>query len=187
MRHVKRGGLYLRALGPSDSWSGSPDDTEFSKKSGGRWNPPGEFGALYLSGNADVALENGLRIVNSMIGPAATVEDFAEDAETMFEIQEFVVEESRFVDAVTKEGCEELTLPDNYETGEAYELTRKIGRTAHASGENGIACVSAVRNDGEELAIFDTHSKEIARMRGSRRTFARWRADQATAAKARRR
>ncbi|TAM61900.1 RES domain-containing protein [bacterium] len=175
LRHVKRGGSYLRALGPKKKWSGSPDDTAYSKISGGRWNPPGEFGVLYLSGSADVAYANGREILNGLLAPAATVDDLL-DPESLFEVQEFLVDESEFVDAVTKNGRAELALPARCGKGKRYALTRAIGRAAYKGGENGIASISAVQRDGEELAIFDSCASKIAHMRGARRTLRQWRA-----------
>ncbi len=171
---VRRGGSYLRALGPRSSWSGRPDDTSYSKSSGGRWNPKGEFGALYLSRGADVALANGIEIVNSMLAGVASVADLIADPRTMFEVQEFAVRTSAFVDAVTAKGCAALSLPAAPKKGVGYTKTRAIGKAAYAADENGIACVSAVKNHDEELAIFDSHSPTLATTRGARVTFAAW-------------
>lgn len=179
MRHVKRGGTYLRALGPSSLWPGSPDDTSFSKKRGGRWNPKGAFGALYLSGDADVARANGLAIVKSIIEPAASINDLI-DPNEYFEVQSFVVSTSEFVDAVTAAGRAALSLPANPRVGVGHTRAQAIGASAYAAGENGIACKSAAWNNGEELAIFDTHAPTLASMRGPRVTFATYLATRVT-------
>lgn len=174
MRHIKRGGIYLRSLGPRSLWPESPDNTSYSKRRGGRWNGPGEFGVLYLSRDADVAFANGLEIVKRIIAPAASLDDL-NDPESFFEVQEFMVEESRFVDAVTPKGRAELGLPEHARKGENYHATRAIGKRAYARDEHGIAAESAAYRDGEELAVFDSHVRDIAKMRGARQTFAQWR------------
>ncbi len=137
---------------------------------------------LYLSGDAEVAYANGLAIVKSIIEPVAMIEDL-NDPESYFEVQEFAVKRSDFVDAVTLEGRAELHLPERDVKGENYGQARAIGRTAYDDDENGIVSASAVHHSGEELAIFDLHVSELARMQGKRRTFAQWRADRSAATK----
>ncbi|MBV8709252.1 MAG: RES domain-containing protein, partial [Acidobacteriaceae bacterium] len=52
---VHRSGFYYRVVAPN--WV-NPADTSYSKRQGGRWNPPGEFGALYLNADVHVAAAN---------------------------------------------------------------------------------------------------------------------------------
>ncbi|MGH2997143.1 MAG: hypothetical protein ACRDM9_12585, partial [Gaiellaceae bacterium] len=51
-RTIRRGGPYNRLAEPS--WS-DPLDTSYSRRRGGRWNPPGSFGALYLNRDLRIA------------------------------------------------------------------------------------------------------------------------------------
>ena len=52
MRHVHRGGLYLRVADPS--WR-DPLSAEYARTRGGRWNAPEAFGIVYLNASRDVA------------------------------------------------------------------------------------------------------------------------------------
>jgi len=54
MRHLERGGTYLRVVDPA--WA-DPLDASFSRRAGGRWNPPG-FAALYLCRDLETARAN---------------------------------------------------------------------------------------------------------------------------------
>ena len=54
-RSVSRGGPYDRVAAPE--WI-DPADTAYSKQRGGRWNPVGELGALYLNATIQVAAAN---------------------------------------------------------------------------------------------------------------------------------
>lgn len=167
--HVKRGGTYYRGLGPMSAWSGTPDDTSYSKNSGGRWNPRGEFGALYLGASVEVAYANGLKILAEMLAPATTPDDV--DAPSIIEAQEFTIVESQSVDAVTDQGRAALKLTRDSAKGTGYDRTQAIAREAYANDENGIACVSAVEANGEELAIFDSHAGALAKIKGNRVKF----------------
>ena len=52
MRHLRRGGAYVRVADPS--WN-SPLDARYSRRLGGRWNAPGSFDVVYLNRSVDVA------------------------------------------------------------------------------------------------------------------------------------
>ena len=52
MRHVARGGRYLRLADPG--WR-DPLSGEHARRSGGRWNPPESFDVVYLNASPDVA------------------------------------------------------------------------------------------------------------------------------------
>ena len=172
MRHLKRGGRYYRGLGPTFLWSGRPDDTSFSKKYGGRWNPKGEFGALYLAADLETARANGIEIVKRLFGDAASIDDLA-DPESFFEVQAFEIVTSAFVDALTTAGRKSLKLPLKSRKGAGYEQTQAIARKAYVGAEPGIAYLSALLPNDEELAIFDSQVSEITRPIGKRLPFNR--------------
>jgi hypothetical protein len=175
-RHVVRHGRYYRVCDPR--WNDCMD-TSFSKAHGGRWNPRGEFGALYLCRTLAVAAANARQ-------------NFAFEIHTLLDLKpefrpavlELIIPsmpERAFVDAVTDAGLVAAGLPETYPFARNAKVThamcRKIGTAAYANAERGIACRSAAEAAesswlGEELALFD-RSVGIAR-RGRRRGFSDW-------------
>jgi RES domain-containing protein len=168
VKRVRRGGSYYRVCGPD--WN-DPSDTEYSKVEGGRWNPKGEFGALYLNGSVAVARENALRFLRENFGPDVMPEDI--DDAFLPALQEFAVEEAEFVDAVTRGGRAELGLPIEDATGLAHARCQAIARAAYRDGAKGVACETATAVAGEELVIFDRHSSLVT-MKGKRKRFRDW-------------
>jgi RES domain-containing protein len=71
-RTVRRGGSYNRLAEPS--WA-NPLDTSYSRQRGGRWNPPGSFGALYL--NRDLRMAR-LQVLHKLSGHPYGIEDLDE-------------------------------------------------------------------------------------------------------------
>ena len=162
MRHIEREGLHLRVCDPS--WA-DPLDTTFSKRHGGRWNAPGEFGVLYLNATVAVAAGNARRAYE---GEIATLFDLLPEQRP--DLQLVTVASMRVVDAVTDGGLRALRLPASYPVGASWAACRRIGARAHAAGEHGIACRSADATDrtnevveGEELAVFDTAMHFVTR------------------------
>jgi RES domain-containing protein len=155
MRHIARGGAYLRVADPL--WT-DPLDPRYARAAGGRWNPPGSFGVIYLNRSEEVARANVLRRLEGQpYGP----EDFAPGAGPL--LVEVVVGETTLVDAVSARGLRTLGLPASYPADPSgAEVSRSvcqpIGAEAWGSGEAGIACRSAALKAparGEELALFD--------------------------------
>src|SRR5918994_949577 len=68
-RTIRRGGSYNRLAEPS--WADLLD-TSHSLQYGGRWNPPGSFGVLYL--NRDLRMAR-LQVQHKLIGHPYGVED----------------------------------------------------------------------------------------------------------------
>lgn len=167
--HLKRGGTYYRVCDPS--WK-NPADTSFSRRDGGRWNPPGAFGALYLNADIAVAAANARRSLATAFGDAVTFADIRPERRP--DLQLFTVAASAFVDAITPDGIAALGLPTVYPDGCGHDACRTIARELYAAGEPGIAARSAALPRGEELAIFDTHASLARRQRSGRRTFAAW-------------
>jgi len=167
--HLERGGTYYRVCDPS--WR-DPADTSFSRRYGGRWNPPGAFGALYLNADIAVAAANARRSLASVFGDAVAFADIRPERRP--DLQLFTVTASPFVDAVTPKGIAALGLPGAYPAGCGHDACRTIARELHAAGESGIAARSGALAGGEELAIFDTHAALARRQRHGRRKFAAW-------------
>lgn len=173
---VARAGRYYRVGDPP--WDDCCD-TSFSKALGGRWNPPGAFGVLYLCRTLAVAAANARQ---NFAGEIHSLYDLKPEFRPV--VMEFAiggVPERTFVDAVTDEGLAAAGLPTTYPfSGKAkvsYAACRQVGNVSYATAERGIACRSAAEATagswlGEELALFD-RSTGIARS-GRRRAFADW-------------
>jgi len=166
---VPRGGRYYRLCKPE--WVDCRD-TSYSKAQGGRWNPPGVFGALYLNATLEVAAANAREWHRDR---AIKLFDVRPDRRPQLET--FHLLEQRFVDAVSDAGIAALRLPKRYPFGVGWEQCQPIGKRAHDSGFRGVACRSAAeaRPDswlGEELALFDSAPRP--RRTGRRRAFNDW-------------
>lgn len=154
MRHIRRGGEYLRVADPG--WS-DPLDGSHAGRAGGRWNPPRSFPVVYLCRGVPVARANVLRLLRGQpYGP----EDL--DPESAPVLVATGVAEASYVDVVTSRGCRSAGLPGSYPVdgrGRAVprERCQAIGLDAWHEGEPGIACRSAApgaSSRGEELAWF---------------------------------
>lgn len=168
MRRIIRGGRYYRVCDPS--WI-DPSDTDFSKSKGGRWNPPGEFGALYLNRSLNAALANAHRHVESLFGETATLYDFLPEA--LPDLQRYDVTERSFVDIVTPKGIESAKLSAEYPGNVTHDACQRIARGAYAANEAGVAAKSARASKEEELAIFDREVTALA-IKREREPFSVW-------------
>lgn len=132
-----------------------PVDPNHSRSIGGRWNPPGSFGVVYLCRDPATARANVFRLLAGLpYGP--------EDLAVGPDLVSVDVPEQRYVDAVTKRGLASLGLPGGYPTEPAgtpvpWRACQPIGLRAWERGELGIAARSAAPTappSGEELAHF---------------------------------
>ncbi len=169
MKAVTRGGHYYRVFKPG--W-GNPLDTKPSFEHGGRWNPSGEFGVLYLSQTLAVAAANARR---QHLGRAISLFDLKPERRP--HLLTVDVPRSLNLDVVTREGLSALKLPASYPWHIERERCHPIGKRAYAEHRlRGIAARSAaecMRTQwlGEELAWFDLSPRVIE---VERRSFARW-------------
>ena len=149
-----------------------PLDPSYSKLYGGRWTPPGEFGALYLCATIDVAAANARWQHRHR---AVKLFDLRPEARPSLVMVN--VPENRFLDAVTSEGISALRLPRVYPYGVTRERCWAVARRAHSQGVPGIACRSNAEATasswiGEELALFDD-ALPVRRV-GKIKPFAQW-------------
>jgi hypothetical protein len=171
MRHLERGGIYMRVVDPA--WA-DPLDASFSRRNGGRWNPPGAFAALYLCRDVETARANARRLLE---GQPFTFDDLL--PERLPGLVETDLPQARYVDAVSARGLASLDLPPTYPLDArgrvvGHRRCQTIGSAAWAAGEPGIACRSAAPgapSEGEELALFD---RGLRLRRGRRQRFERW-------------
>ena len=154
MRHIRRDGAYLRVA--DRDWD-DPLSGQYALRRGGRWNPPGSFGAVYLNASVPVARAQ----VRQKLEPRGIrPEDLESDQGPV--LVHTVVPPDDYVDVITDRGCTSLQLPKTHPVGEqerlvGHSVCQPIGQRAWKAGEPGIACRSAARSapaDGEELAFF---------------------------------
>lgn len=132
-------------------------DTSYSKRFGGRWNPPGQFGALYLNASIPVAIANARRALRLQFGDAVTFDDL-QDSERPHLLR-VRVKKHAFVDAITERGLVAIGLSAKYPDEVQRESCQAAGLRAYQAREAGIAARSAVLPAEEELAIFEDHLK----------------------------
>jgi RES domain-containing protein len=169
---VRRGGAYNRLAEPS--WT-DPLDTSYSKAGGGRWNPSGEFGALYL--NRDLRTAR-LQVDRKLAGQPFAVEDL--DPAEQHDLIEARVEGCEPLDCVTTTGLEMVGLPASYPLDArgrtvTHARCRNVGAAAFDAALVGVACRSAARHAteaDEELAIFDRDADLVHQT--ARRAFSDW-------------
>lgn len=171
-RRVRKSGSYFRAA--DQHWT-EPLDTNYSKKTGGRWNAPDRFGVLYL--NEDVETARGyIRHLHAdkPYGP----EDLARPP-ILVTVE---VLEDNYVDVESADGVQAVGLPANYpravpETDEivTHAVCQPIGQALYDAGELGIACRSAnsAEGEGSELAWFDQPGR-VAPAEQHRQNFDDW-------------
>lgn len=161
MRHLLRAGRYFRIADPR--WT-DPLDGSYAQRTGGRWNPPGSFPAVYLNRTIEVARANVRRFFNGL--PYGPEQFRAGEGPDLVSTD---VDEDRFVDIVTEAGCLAAGLPATYPlAADGSEVPhpdcQPIGRAAWDGGEPGVACRSAATPlppHGEELAWFERSRKAL--------------------------
>jgi RES domain-containing protein len=148
-----------------------PADTTYSKQRGGRWNPAGEFGALYLNATIQVAAANARA---QHAGRAIKLFDLLPEARP--ELVTFEVLMVDVVDACTPDGIAALGFAENFPYGVTWQPCQAIGREAHATAMAGVAArsnaeVTETAWVGEELALFEEFVVGSPR---ARRRFDEW-------------
>jgi hypothetical protein len=171
VRHLRRGGEYLRVADPD--WE-DPLDGGFAAIAGGRWNPPASFPVVYLCASVEVARAN---VHRKLSGQPYGPEDLNPATAPLLVATR--VREDRFVDAVSDAGCRSLGLPKTFPRDSrgrtiGHERCQSIGQAAWDAGEPGIAARSAAPGappKGEELAFF-SRRRRLRPTRGQR--FDQW-------------
>lgn len=157
MRHLERGGRYLRVADPD--WD-SPLSGKYARAAGGRWNPPGRFEVVYL--NADLQVARA-QVRHKLEPRGIRPEDLDPDRGPV--LIQTSVPTRPYVDAVSDRGLSSLGLPKSYpfERGKPIprEVCQPLGEQAWERGEPGVACRSRALapTPGEELAYFDLGEK----------------------------
>jgi hypothetical protein len=144
-----RKGRYYRVCDPL--WSDCCD-AAFAARHGGRWNAPNTFPVLYLNADIDTAKMNAQRVYE---GEAFGLYDLNPTMRPHLQLVE--VTACTPIDAVTDDGLTALGLPVTYPDKVGHSVCRPIGKRIQSAGHCGIACRSAARVGGEELALLDLH------------------------------
>jgi RES domain-containing protein len=165
---VSRSGTYWRVVDPD--WV-DPTDSSYSKTHGGRWNPPGEFGALYLNGSIRVAAANARARFEHR-----AVKLFDLTAEFRPQLVTFDLPPVELVDAASDEGIADLGLPPNFPYGVPWEPCQSIAREARETQLDGVTSRSNAEATptftvGEEVALFAS-GRVLKPL--ERRSFADW-------------
>lgn len=128
MRHLERGGRYLRVADPG--WD-DPLSPFYSQQRSGRWNPPGEFGAIYLNSTRTLARDQ----VRFKLEPRGIrPEDL--DLDSSPDLVHTDVPRQHYVDAVTDEGLAAIGLPPTYPL-DARGQTIPIARASRSASMPG--------------------------------------------------
>ena len=169
MQTIERSGTYFRVAKPE--WT-NPLDPAYSKEVGGRWNPPGEFGALYFSRTLVVAAANARWQHRNR---AIRLFDLRPNSRPV--LLTVTIPRAHPLDVVTAKGVRALRLPASYPYGVGHDRCHPIARRAMKAGIPGVACRSAAECTlaewiGEELAWFD--NQEPPMEAAPRLLFADW-------------
>jgi RES domain len=179
---VRRGGAWLRVVDPD--WE-DPLDLSFSRARGGRWDPPGEFGMVYLNADRRTARANvARRYAGYPYGP----EDL-DDIEAP-ELCALEVADGDYIDCETDAGLVAVGLPTSYPHDDqgntvAWGACQPVGRHAYRHGLDGVAARSAAEeaaSGDRELAHIPRRQRPQLQLR-ERLPFSRWFWDEPTAAR----
>ena len=121
---------------------------EGSRLRGGRYNPPGEFGALYCSLDATTAVAE---VVQGQRARGVDPSTYPEGSWWVYDLD--VVLES-VLDLTDSKILAELGIEEAALTGGDIARTRRLGREARAAGFLGILAPSAALSGGRNLVIF---------------------------------
>jgi hypothetical protein len=168
------GHVWLRVA--DSSWH-DPLDVSWARRSGGRWNPAGSFGVLYLNEDLDTARAQ----IAALLEPwPAHPEDLREDAPFVLVMARLPIRQ-RVADALSDRGVEALGLPLTYPLDEAgrtiaHEVCQPIGVAVHESGLRGVwyRSAKASHSGAHELAWFPVEGGRAPRKVGDAVSFRRW-------------
>jgi hypothetical protein len=152
MPTLRRGGTYFRLADPG--WI-DPLDASYSRRTGGRWNPPGAF---YLN---DGVPTSRLQVLHKLAGLPYGPEDL--DPSEQHDLITMEVPTLTHLDCISDDGLASVALPASYPRHRngrpvTHATCQPIGQRAYQRQLAGVACRSAAANatpDNQELALFD--------------------------------
>ena len=120
------------------------DEIGPSMRLGGRYNPPGEFGALYLTINTECALSE---MVKKVFGNRAALPPLS--------VGEFQVSLRKVLDLTDKGVLQKLGMaPGLLLDPTDYSVTQELASAARHNGFEGLIVPSAVREDCRNMVVF---------------------------------
>lgn len=138
-----------------------PLSTEGSKRSGGRYNPAGQFGAVYSSLEAKTAAAEVARSLKARGLDPAT---YAPDDWWVYELE---VKLERALDLTNPVVLARLGLDAPALIGPDSELTRQLGAAARANGYEGVLAPSAAVSSETNLILFPENLARSPAVRSS--------------------
>jgi hypothetical protein len=154
--------VWLRVA--SAGWK-NPLDPSYAQRTGGRWNPPNAYPALYLNGDLTTARSQLERMLE---GYPAGLDDLDEDAFVLVAAR--LPKRQRCADGVSAAGLKALELPQTYPLGTkgkpvTHSRCQRIGVAVRSRRLRGLWCRSAATSDGRgrELAWFPSGARSKAR------------------------
>ena len=154
--------VWLRVA--SAGWK-NPLDPSYAQRTGGRWNPPNAYPALYLNGDLTTARSQLERMLE---GYPAGLDDLDEDAIVLVAAR--LPKRQRCADGVSAAGLKALELPQTYPPGTTgkpvtHSRCQRIGVAVRSRRLHGLWCRSASTSDGRgrELAWFPSGARSKAR------------------------
>ena len=163
---------WMRVVDPA--WK-DPLDASHSVTTGGRWNPPRTWAALYLNYDRDSARRQIIRLLE---GTPFHPDDLADDAFDLVTVR--LPNAQRALDIVSDAGLAAVGLPATYPATASggpvsHEECWPIATAAHDVGLDAIWCRSAATLDGagRELAWWPVERK--AEWNGQRSPYGNWR------------
>lgn len=155
---------------------GDPLSPEFSKKTGGRWNPPGGFPALYLNADKRTARCNARAFFGN--GPYEP-EDLRDEAAPVL-VGCRLPSKQDVCDAFSEEGVLAAGLPATYPLDARgsvvdHSTCQDIGMQVRTEGKRGVhtRCARSSNAEDRELAWFPATARSVARF-VERLPFSAW-------------
>lgn len=139
-----------------------PLGTAGSLKAGGRYNPPGGFGALYTSLDAGTA---AAEVAKSLRTRGINPGEYPAGAWWTYEVE---VKLDAVLDLTDADVLRRLGIPANALTGSDIRETRRIAAEARRAGFQAVLAPSAATAGGRNLIIFADHLAEMPVVLSSR-------------------
>ncbi len=130
-------------------------DSSGSLRAGGRWNPKGEFGALYTALDEETALAELLRLAQRQ---GLTLDDLA--PRDLVDVQ---VSLTKVLDLTDKKILEQIGVKENEIVSNDVSLCLDISRLAHRAEFEGILAPSATKK-GPILVVFPDRLRPSSRL-----------------------
>ena len=135
-----------------------PLTTEGSRKQGGRYNPPTEFGALYSSLERDTAIAEVARgLKRRGVEPTS----YPEGVYWSFQLS---IELEAVLDLTDPDVLKEVNIDQKELLGDDIQFTRKLSSKARAEGYQALLVLSVTNPKNKNLVVFADALPESTRV-----------------------